>query len=251
MLIAGIDLAWGEKNGDGLCLVDYRPAAGRRAAHARVLAHSHVFGDAALLAALGDASGPGPAFFAFDAPLVCVNATGRRPVDAAVSEAFRAQHAGCYPVNTRLAPRPLRLAALLRDVHGFALDPEAAGATEARRAAEVFPHPALVRFLGLAKILEYKRKSGRSRARSDAEFGRLQRGVGELLATHFPWLAPAPATSALLSASWSKPVEDQLDAVVCALIALWHVHHAGRRSEIFGDVASGFVLVPAAGSHQP
>ncbi len=251
MLIAGIDLAWGEKNGDGLCLVDYRPAAGRRAARARVLAHDHVFGDAALLAALLDAAGPGPAFLAFDAPVVCVNEIGRRPVDAAVSAAFRAQHAGCYPVNTRLAPRPLRLAARLRADHGFALDPSAEDATSARRAAEVFPHPAIVRFLGLGKILEYKRKAGRARARTDAEFARLQRGVGELLATHFPWLNAAPDTPALLSAPWSKPVEDRIDAVVCALIALWHVHHAGRRSEIFGDVATGFVLVPAAGSHQP
>jgi predicted RNase H-like nuclease len=250
MLIAGIDLAWGEKNGDGLCLVDYQPAAGRRMAHARVLAHSHVFGDEALLGALQDAAGDGPAFLAFDAPLVCVNATGRRPVDAAVSAAFRAQHAGCYPVNTRLAPRPLRLAARLSGAHGYSLNPAAEGATAARRAAEVFPHPAIVRFLGLSKILEYKRKSGRPRAHSEAEFGRLQGGLGELLTTHFPWLAPALETSALLSAPWSKPVEDQLDALVCAFIALWHVHHVGGRSEIFGDVATGFVLVPAAGSHQ-
>lgn len=251
MLIAGIDLAWGEKNGDGLCLVEYRPAAERRAAHARVLEHNHVFGDEALLGALFAAVGEGPAFLAFDAPVVCVNDAGRRPVDAAVSEAFRAQHAGCYPVNTRLAPRPLRLAARLRDAHGFALDPSAKGAISARRAAEVFPHPAIVRFLGLAKILEYKRKAGRPRAHSDAEFARLQRGVGELLVTHFPWLAPAPETAALLSSPWSKPVEDQIDAVVCALIALWHVHHSGRRSDVFGDVETGFVLVPAAGSHQP
>ena len=251
MLIAGIDLAWGEKNGDGLCLVDYQPAAGRRMAHARVLAHAHMFGDDALLNMLLGAACAGPAFLAFDAPVVCVNDTGRRPVDAAVSDAFRAQHAGCYPVNTRLAPRPLRLAARLRDAHGFCLEPAAAGAISARRAVEVFPHPAIVRFFGLAKILEYKRKSGRPRAHSDAEFARLQRGVGELLTTHFPWLAPAPGTSALLSAPWTKPVEDQLDAVVCALIALWHIHHEGRRSEVFGDIATGFVLVPAAGSHQP
>lgn len=271
MLIAGIDLAWGEKNGDGVCLVEYQ-AEVAGAARARILAHDHVFGDEALLDSVlgGGRVAEDAVFLALDAPVVCVNATGRRPVDGAVSAAFRAQHAGCYPVNLRLAPRPLRLAARLRDEHGFALEPGVypfggcAGGTATidlkggqlmidrklgRRAVEVFPHPALVRFLGLERILEYKRKAGRARAHCEAEFRRLQDGVRGLLRSHFPWLDTNDETRELLEARWSKPTEDKVDALVCALIALWHVHHGGRRSEVFGDVATGFVIVPEAGSH--
>lgn len=249
-MIGGIDLAWGEKAGDGVCLVEYRGAGSEGGVpRARVLRHAHVFGDEALLACLAEgearvAAGGGDVFLAFDAPMVCVNDTGRRPVDALVSAAFRAQHAGCYPVNTRLAPRPLRLAKRLSEERGFALDLGIGG----RRAAEVFPHPALVRFLGLERIIEYKRKPKRTRAHCEAEFARLRAGLGGLLRTHFPWLETGAETEALLGAKWSKPVEDQADALVCALIGLWHVRHAGRRSEVFGDEATGFVVLPDAGA---
>ena len=73
-------------------------------------------------------------------------------------------------------------------------------------------------------------------------------GVGRLLRTHFPWLETGADTAVLLERKWSKPVEDQVDALVCALIGLWHVRHAGRRSEVFGDAATGFVVLPDAGS---
>jgi predicted RNase H-like nuclease len=251
-LLAGVDLAWGEKNGDGVCLIEYRAATARKPASARILGHTHVRGDEALFAALAAASdllppatpdAPVYRLFAFDAPLVCINASGRRPVDGLVSAAFRARHAGCYPVNLRLAPRPLRIAARLT-AGGFALTPALPTAAMPWVAAEVFPHPALVRWLGLDRILEYKRKSGRSREHSDAEFARLQHSLAGLCASHFPYLAWHPDSAALLAAAWRKPVEDQLDAWACVLIALWHIHHEGRRSEVFGDDATGFVLMP-------
>jgi predicted RNase H-like nuclease len=248
-LLAGVDLAWGEKNGDGVCLIAYRVATTQEPASARILAHTHVRGDEALFAALAFSTPDMPVyrFFAFDAPLVCVNAAGRRPVDGLVSAAFRAQHAGCYPVNLRLAPRPLRIAARLA-ASGFALTSGLPTVAMPRVAAEVFPHPALVRWLGLDRILEYKRKAGRPRARSDAEFARLQRSLAGLCADQFPYLAWHADSSALLTTKWHKPVEDQLDAWICALIALWHVHHAGHHSEVFGDDATGFVLTPCAGA---
>jgi len=250
-LLAGVDLAWGEKNGDGVCLIAYRAVTAQEPASARILAHSHVKGDEALFSALAASTSDAPLyrFFAFDAPLVCVNATGRRPVDGLVSAAFRAQHAGCYPVNLRLAPRPLRIAERLAAA-GFALTSGLPTAAMPKVAAEVFPHPALVRWLGLDRILEYKRKAGRPRARSDAEFARLQRSLAGLCAAHFPYLAWHADSSALLAACWRKPVEDQLDAWICALIALWHVHHEGRYSEVFGNDATGFVLTPCAGADQ-
>lgn len=257
LLLAGVDLAWGEKNGDGVCLIEYRPATTVDPATARILAHDHVRGDDALFRVLespcallpcATVESPVQRFFAFDAPLVCANATGRRPVDGLVSAAFREQHAGCYPVNLRLAPRPLRIAARMAAA-GFLLSPALPTAATPWVAAEVFPHPALVRWLGLERILEYKRKAGRSRARSDAEFTRLQRSLAGLCASHFPYLAWHADSPALLSAAWRKPVEDQLDAWVCALIALWHVHHAGRRSEVFGDTVTGFVLTPSRGAN--
>ncbi|MEO5959272.1 MAG: DUF429 domain-containing protein [Opitutaceae bacterium] len=113
-----------------------------------------------------------------------------------------------------------------------------------RLVAEVYPHPAMVRLFQLPRILEYKRKSGRSRLRSAEEFGRYQRLLAGLIAAEFSALKLDDATRELLRAPLTKPAEDRLDAFFCALIGLWHVQHSGQRSEIVGDLATGFILLP-------
>ena len=237
MLLAGIDLAWGEKNSDGVCFLRY---VDRRAT---VLGYHHVHGDDALLQAIAhERKSAEGVFLAIDAPIICPNATGRRPVDAFVSQRFRAEQAGCYPANQTLARRPIRIGQRLRDLgYGLAAD----FTRHPLAAAEVFPHPAMIRLLRLPRIIRYKRKPGRLRTESDAEFRRLQRLTAELIAGQFPFLTTNAVTTELLAAPWTKAVEDRTDALFCALIALWHVHHAGARSEVIGDLATGFILLPA------
>lgn len=248
MLIAGVDLAWGERQGDGVCLVRLHS---RTPECAEVVLHTHQHGDDALVQTLTSRlNRPDEAIFvAVDAPVVCRNATGRRPADAEVSATFRHVHAGCYPVNQKLAQRPLRLARRMADAEGFTLAPAPDVSrpwpdTGWRVAAEVFPHPAIVRFFGLERILEYKRKAGRSATHAAQEFKRLQSGLLQLMSRRFPGLKLADPTVALLNAPWSKSTEDQVDALVCALVGLWHVRHDGLETEIFGDKHDGFVLVP-------
>ena len=76
------------------------------------------------------------------------------------------------------------------------------------------------------------------------EFRRLQGLIAALLAAEFPFLERDDETEALLRERWTKPVEDRVDALFCALIALWHIHHKGRRSEVIGDLQTGFILLP-------
>ena len=87
----------------------------RTATGARVLETAHVFGDAALLAWLAARlpPAPAPAMLLFDAPLLCPNATGSRPVDRLTHTLFGRFHAGAHPANAARCPRPLRLAALV------------------------------------------------------------------------------------------------------------------------------------------
>lgn len=252
MLIAGVDLAWGERNRDGLCLLRLHQRVPEKA---EILLHAHTSGDDPLLHTLLShlAQPDESVLVALDAPVVCRNATGRRPADAAVSAAFRQAHAGCYPVNLNLAQRPLRLARRLSDEAGFHLGPHPNFAPPWpakgwRLAIEVFPHPALVRFLGLGQILQYKRKAGRPTSHATAEFRRLQTGLQDLTTARFPGLALKPQTFELLNSPWSKAVEDQVDALVCALIGLWHLRHSGTQSEVFGDQQNGFVIVPQLGN---
>ncbi len=248
MLLIGLDLAWGEKNSDGVCFIRY-DAARRRA---RLLGYDYPQGDRALVAAItGQLRPDEPALAAIDAPIVCPNLTGTRPVDRLTHTLFHREHAACHPANLTKCPRPprilARLAADLGFAAGWSLPPNEIRkskieAPAPRLAAEVYPHPAMVRLFRLPRIIKYKKGPVAARR---LEFRRLQRLLTALLATEFPFLALDADTPALLATPWTKPVEDRTDALFCALLALWHVHHAGTRSEVLGDLASGFILLPA------
>lgn len=231
--IAGVDLAWGERRRDGVCFVE------RQGHRARVAGYAVPHGDAALLAALAARIPPrARALVAVDAPIVCPNRTGARPVDRLSHRLFHREHAGCHPANATRCPRPPRVAAALAAL-GFTVgfDPRAGR----RLVAEVYPHPAMVRLLRLPRIVKYKRGPAAARR---AEFRRLQELLRALAAEHFPFLALGEETRLLLAAPWSQETEDRTDAFFCALVGLWHRHHGGRRSEVIGTLEDGFVLLP-------
>lgn len=235
--IVGIDLAWGERNGDGLCLLT---ATGDKA---RVAETAHVFGDAALLGWLAERlpSAPAPAMLLFDAPLICPNVDGSRPADRLTHTYFGRFHAGAHPANAARCPRPLRLAETVRREFGFRIDWRSP--RRARLAVETFPHPATVRWLRLDRIVKYKRGPVTARR---AEFARLQGLLRQEIERRFPELEQNAALATILSAPWTKPAEDRLDALVCALIGYQHWRHDGARSEVLGDLETGFILVPMA-----
>lgn len=239
--IVGLDLAWGERNGDGLCLLAAQAGA------IRVLETAHVFGDAALLAWLGTRCppAPAPAMILFDAPLLCPNLTGSRPVDRLTHTLFGRFHAGAHPANAARCPRPLRLAAAVRRELGFQVGWQ--NPRHARLAVETFPHPAMVRWLELSRIVKYKRGPVAARR---TEFARLQGLLRTWLTAALPELVSTPALQETLTATWTKPAEDRLDAMVCALIGYWHWRDNGERSEVIGDEETGFILLPAVARMQ-
>ena len=233
MRILGLDLAWGERNPDGVALLE---VVGRAA---RLVDSQRVQGDDALLDWVArSAPASEPALLLIDAPVVCPNASGSRPVDRESHRVFGRQHAGCHPSNQRLCARPLRLVEKFQGL-GVRIGWEIP--IEGRRMSEVYPHAALVRFFGLDRILKYKRGPVGLRRQ---EFQRLQSLIGGHLPSLFPSLERGPLLEELLALSWTKDAEDRLDAVICALIGLHHLSHRGERSEILGDPKTGFILVP-------
>ena len=227
--VAGVDLAWGERRPDGVCVIQ---ADNRRA---RVAAVGLLRGDDELLAFLDQHIGNAPALIAVDAPIVCPNLSGARPVDRLTHVHFGRFHAGCHPANLTRCPRPPRVAAKLV-ARGYAI-----GVNGERVVAEVYPHPAMVRLFGLSERIAYKR--GRVEQRRQ-EFRRLQKEIVRCVARHFPKLEVSSALAQLLRTPWTKNIEDQTDAFFCALIGYWHWLHHGRRTQVLGDLESGFILVP-------
>jgi len=232
--IAGIDLAWGERMPDGVCLACWQNGK------VEICSPLLTRGDQELLEIiLPCVTTAARALCCVDAPLICPNIHGSRPVDRLTHVHFRKQHAGCHPANSTKCPRPPRIRALLEDagyVSGWDFVRHGA-----HLVAEVYPHPAMVRMFGLARIVKYKRGPVQARR---LEFKRAQNLMVDFLATHFPKATLETGAQAVLCDPWTKPVEDKFDALMCAVIGLWHVAHGGQQTEVLGDLETGFILIP-------
>ncbi len=231
--IVGIDLAWGDKKPDGLCLI----RADRNSAE--IVETALTQGDDALSQWLKTRIPAGePALLAVDAPLIAPNPTGCRPVDRQISVDFGKYHAACHSANSKRCARPLRVSNLLR-LDGFSIDFDLRN--DSRMAAEVYPHPAMIRLFEIEKIVKYKK--GLVAAKRQ-EFARLQELIRACLKRSFPKIIVASTVKTLLEASWSKGGEDQTDALFCAMIGYRHWETNGQICEVVGSLEQGFILLP-------
>jgi len=225
--IVGIDLAWGEKQQDGLCLIR---ATRESSSVVRTALTSR---DDELLAWLAKyAPASECSLLTIDAPLIVTNKSGCRPVEKQISSEFGKYHAFCHSSNLAKTScaRPLRVTRMLRE-NGYAVDFDLKNA--ARIATEVYPHPAMILLFELELIIKYKK--GLVEAKRQ-EFKRLQSLMRTCLDTHFPELDCSPQIQTLLDAPWKKEIEDQTDAFFCALL--------GHLCRVVGTLEEGFILLP-------
>ena len=244
MYFAGVDLAWAGRNPTGVAVVD---------ADGRLVGLGGVRDDAAVLAAL-EPYVRGDCLVAFDAPLVVTNPTGQRPAEAALNRDFRRFEAGAHPANTAKpefadTPRAARLARAL----GLDMDPRSSAA---RRAIEVYPHPATVVLFRLERTLKYKAKPGRDLARLRAELLLLMDGIEKLadatvplcVASHDGWADLRRQVVTAQRKSDLRRAEDPVDAVVCAYVALY-AQRCPAAVTTYGDFATGYIVTPSL--HRP
>lgn len=239
MHFVGVDLAWGDRKPTGLAVLDE---------NGQLLMVAAANSDDEILDALAPYV-EGDCLVAIDAPLIVTNATGNRPAEAALNRDFARFDAGAHPSNTgkpefSTQPRGARIAARL----GLDMNPRSG---RARRAIEVYPHPATVALFRLGRTLKYKNKPGRDVEVLRSELLALV-GLVEGLALAEPalsvestaWKALRTAVETARRKSELRVVEDQVDAVVCAYVALF----AARRPEqttTYGDFETGYIVTPA------
>lgn len=235
----GIDLAWGAHGRTGLAVLD---AAGRLAASMSVVADADI--DAFLAPHLG-----ADLVAAVDAPLVVPNATGSRPCERELGEVYRAYDAGAHPANRSRPYLDPPRGAVLAERHGWDVDPAVVPGGGAPVAIEVYPHPAMVALFGLGRVLPYKAKPGRDLESLRAAFGGLLDGLERVagpalrLEASQRWAQIRLAVAGARRKSELRVVEDEVDAIVCAHLAwLWVTDRGGMR--VFGDVESGYIVVP-------
>jgi predicted RNase H-like nuclease/ppGpp synthetase/RelA/SpoT-type nucleotidyltranferase len=245
MYFVGVDLAWGERRPTGLAVLDD---------HGRLVHLSAVMTDDQIVDAVSPYTDE-ECRVGIDAPLIVTNPTGNRPAEATLNKDFARFDAGAHPSNTGKPefsgqPRGARIAARL----GLDMNPRSG---RPRRAIEVYPHPATVALFRLGRTLKYKNKPGRDLEQLRGQMLVLM-GLLEGLATADPPLVVAgpteggPPTWAALKAvvgstrrkSELRVVEDQVDAVVCAYVALF-ADRKPERTTTYGDFRSGYIVTPA------
>jgi predicted RNase H-like nuclease/ppGpp synthetase/RelA/SpoT-type nucleotidyltranferase len=239
MFFMGLDLAWGNSSPTGVAVLD----------GAGVLQHlSAVTTDAEIAAALAPYLADG-CLVGVDAPLIVKNEKGSRPAEKALNRDFARFDAGAHPSNTSNpalseTTRGARVCARL----GLDMNPESRAA---KRAVEVYPHPATVALFRLGRTLKYKNKQGRSVDQLRAELLVLMRLLESLasakpalqLVSHDGWRELVAAVEKASRKAELRRAEDQVDAVICAYVALFRE----RRPEAvttYGDFESGFIVTP-------
>ena len=185
-------------------------------------------------------AGSGSAVVGVDAPLVIGNRTGIRDAERELNSEFRRYHAGCHAANLGrpFARNVLSFSRRLTDL-GFCHGADIRARQRGRFQIEVHPHAATVNLFDLPRIVKYKRGRRAERAK---ELNRLR----ELMLSRLPLLDPAlslrlpsvPTTGNL------KPVEDEIDAVLCAYIAAHWWFWATQRNRVYGCGGKGYIIVP-------
>ncbi len=222
----GIDLAWGTKQPTGLAVLD---------ADARLVHLSTVRTDDEIVAALTPYLEP-PVLAGIDAPLVVTNATGSRPAEQALSRDYRRFEAGTHPSNTGKPE--------------FADGTRGAGVCERlglvvhETGLEVYPHAAMVALFGLDKTLKYKSKPGRDLPSLRSELLRLMGLVETVVQPDQTWVALRRAVEGATRKVELRVAEDQVDAVVCAYVALY-ADRWPEHTTSYGDPATGVIVTPS------
>jgi predicted RNase H-like nuclease len=245
MTFIGIDLAWSPRNPTGVAVL--RGDAGG----ADLIDYGLLGDDSSIIEYIVRHAGAGPALVAVDAPLWVPNATGRRPGEAEIGRVFARYQAGAHPANrSRLTfggiVRGEVLVAGLA-AHGFAHAPEVAASVPVRQVIEVFPHSAMVALFGLDRTLKYKAKPRRSADVRLSEWRRYQSYLAALAAADPPLHGQAALTAQdvpALRGRRLKDYEDQVDALMCAYIALYAFRWGAARCRMFGTFEGGYIFTP-------
>jgi len=185
---------------------------------------------------------------AIDAPLIIRNKTGQRPCETLIGKQYGARHASCHTSNLALYPQAasVHLASQLIS-RGFRHAADFAHPKNQRVMLEVYPHPALLELFRLPSIIKYK-KGNIARKRSGQR--ELQDRLKEL-SRFVPPLESTPRLSEFLATNVNslpgaklKANEDGLDAIVCAYIAYYYWFWGPCGTRVFGDVDSGYIILP-------
>jgi predicted RNase H-like nuclease len=252
LVCIGLDLAWSARNPSGVATLEVEirdPAIQNLTGYlldSRLLGTNEEIVDYIQAQARGD-----PCLVAVDAPLRVPNLRGQRQAEAELNRVFRPYAAGAHPANRRLLERngQVRGEALVQALarYGFQEQASIEQGRLARQVTEVFPHSAIVSLFGLSRSLPYKARPRRSWQDREQAWRLYQQHLRALASTdpslqgHEPLLQVEVGS---LRGRQLKSYEDQVDALMCAYIALYGFRWGSQRCHSFGSLQEGHIFTP-------
>lgn len=238
----GLDLAWGARKPTGVAVL---------AGDGTLLHVASVMSDADIRSVI-QAYLLGPIVVGFDAPIIVKNPSGNRGAEAALNKDFAGFEAGAHPSNTA-KPEFSNGTRAMRIAQELGLDLTPLGQSS-RRGLEVYPHPATIALFGLSKTIKYKNKPGRTFEGLKGELLRLvtlMEGLSEYdpalaLADSPLWIELRERVTSARRKSQLRIAEDQIDAVLCAYIAMFSDRRPADVS-VYGSAEEGAIVTPRLG----
>ena len=226
----GIDLAWGEKNLSGFCVMD---------AQCRILELDLIKESDVMLHKIFEYQKEFAVKVGIDAPLAVNNIHGNRDIEKLFLKDFSKYKISMLPINRMIM---LKIASSMKAPklgihlleHGFNFNMDSSNTL-----SEVYTHSTIAVLFNDYKIIPYKRKKGRSTAmiRSALEYYRKCLQFISGAETFF-----AEDISKLKGAAL-KDYEDQLDAITCAYTMLYADHHP-KRCKTYNGEAGSILVTP-------
>lgn len=239
VFFVGMDLAWGENRPTGIAVLD---------ADGGLKFVGAALHDGEIIEAVSPYV-QGECLVAIDAPLIVANATGQRAAERALNADFGGFDAGAHSANTGIpvfssGVRGARIANAL----GLDMNPSS---TAARRAIEVYPHPATIALFRLGRTLKYKHKPKRTFGQLQSELLRLigliedlaDADVGMCVAGNQGWARLRQLAEMATTKAELRRAEDPVDAVLCAYIARYATERLDDIT-IYGSYETGYILTP-------
>jgi predicted RNase H-like nuclease len=243
ILFTGFDSAWGGRQRGAICNLAGETTDGRLTLRVREQPESVNWAQAVALARASYVDDPNHVM-SIDQGLVVPNATGMRPVERLLASALMGAfgcgahasnhgRASCYGPRAGIWDFIETL-----EQRGYRHEPlEVAGRPEGRFFFECYPHPALIGLFNLDRTLPYKVTRGTA-----AGWQQLLGHLRSLEETDLPILNVKDHVPVELA--WTKPNEDQLDALIAAYIAAYFWWFGTARSIVLGSLTEGYIVTP-------
>lgn len=241
MYFVGIDLAWSENKSTGIAIIEGNRTKGELCYYGTITSNGDIINK------INEIVGNSNAIIAIDAPLIVPNEKGSRRVEKEITSKFGKYHAGAYSssrsyiISTYGSIRGEKISKEL-ELASFHQSPYLEPFEEKRKFFEVYPHPAMVVLFGLNRILEYKKKKGRTYEARWNGFRTYQSKL-KMLSEFSPSLVNNGIFDKEingLKGNGLKNYEDSLDAIFCSYIA-YYMWANPKKCKIYGDMKEGYI----------